>query len=72
MPHCLQELSLSKHPHIVEFKEVFATPQYLAEVVEYVEGETLQVNTGVRVNPACKRPARSIERHLQAICSLMS
>ncbi len=38
-----QELSQSKHPHIVEFKEVFVTPRYLAEVLEYVEGETLQV-----------------------------
>ncbi|KAL6752911.1 kinase-like domain-containing protein [Haematococcus lacustris] len=38
-----QELSLSKHPHVVEFKEVFLTSRYLAEVLEYVEGETLQV-----------------------------
>eukprot|EP00197_Chlamydomonas_leiostraca_P011601 CAMPEP_0202876372 /NCGR_PEP_ID=MMETSP1391-20130828/28870_1 /ASSEMBLY_ACC=CAM_ASM_000867 /TAXON_ID=1034604 /ORGANISM="Chlamydomonas leiostraca, Strain SAG 11-49" /LENGTH=885 /DNA_ID=CAMNT_0049558197 /DNA_START=87 /DNA_END=2741 /DNA_ORIENTATION=+ len=36
-----QELSLSKHPHIVEFKEVFLTQRYLGEVLEYVEGETL-------------------------------
>jgi hypothetical protein len=27
----------------VEFKEVFLTSRYLAEVLEYVEGETLQV-----------------------------
>lgn len=37
-----QELSLSKHPHVVEFKEVFLTSRFLGEVLEYVEGETLQ------------------------------
>eukprot|EP00798_Chlamydomonas_sp_ICE-L_P016247 gene16247-22422_t len=38
----LQELSLSNHPHVVELKEVFLTQYYLAQAVEYVEGETLQ------------------------------
>ena len=36
-------MSLTKHPHVVGFKEVFLTPKYLAVVVEYIEGETLQV-----------------------------
>lgn len=30
------------HPHIVAFKEVFVTPQYLAIVMEYVGGGNLQ------------------------------
>ncbi|EFJ51207.1 hypothetical protein VOLCADRAFT_79817 [Volvox carteri f. nagariensis] len=37
-----QQLSLCKHPHIVEFHEVFLTPSYLAVVMEYVNGTNLQ------------------------------
>ncbi|KXZ49463.1 hypothetical protein GPECTOR_21g689 [Gonium pectorale] len=37
-----QQLSLCKHPHIVEFHEVFLTPSYLAVVMEYVSGTNLQ------------------------------
>jgi hypothetical protein len=38
----------------VEFKEVFLTSRYLAEVLEYVEGETLQVFLGkVRQTTLC-------------------
>jgi serine/threonine-protein kinase SRK2 len=46
-----QELSLSRHPHIVEFREAFLTPLHLAVVMEFVEGENLQqflANTGGR------------------------
>jgi len=46
-----QELSASRHPHIVEFREVFLTPSHLCVVMEYVEGENLQqflANTGGR------------------------
>eukprot|EP00798_Chlamydomonas_sp_ICE-L_P010065 gene10065-7959_t len=39
----LQELSLSHHPHVIEFKDAFLTRHYLAQVGEYVEGSTLQV-----------------------------
>mmetsp|Transcript_33756 Transcript_33756/g.85431 ORF Transcript_33756/g.85431 Transcript_33756/m.85431 type:complete len:539 (-) Transcript_33756:1450-3066(-) len=35
-------LSLRKHPHIVEFLEVFLTPRYLGVVMEYVNGTNLQ------------------------------
>ncbi len=38
----MQELSTSGHPHILEFKEAFLTSKYLAFVMEYVEGETLE------------------------------
>ena len=31
------------HPHIVEFKEAFLLPRHLAIVMEYVEGETLEL-----------------------------
>lgn len=37
-----QELSACHHPHIVELKEVFLTPVYLAAVMEHVEGQDLQ------------------------------
>lgn len=37
-----QQLSLCKHPHIVEFYEVFLTPSYLGVVMEYVNGTNLQ------------------------------
>lgn len=46
-----QELTLSRHPHIVEFREVILTPLYLGVVMEYVDGEDLQqflANTGGR------------------------
>jgi len=53
-----QELTCSRHPHIVEFKEVFLTPSHLGVVMEAVEGEDLQsflVNTGGRVSEALAR-----------------
>jgi len=34
---------LANHPHIVEMKGAFLTPFYLALVMEYVEGETIEV-----------------------------
>jgi serine/threonine-protein kinase SRK2 len=37
------ELTLAKHPHIVSLLDCFLTPQYLAIVMEYVDGENLQV-----------------------------
>lgn len=37
-----QTLSLCKHPHIVEFYEVFLTPRYLGIVMEYIDGADLQ------------------------------
>ena len=37
------ELSISFHPHIVEFREAFLLPKHLAIVLEYVEGETLEL-----------------------------
>lgn len=36
------ELSVCSHPHIVEFKEAFLLRDYLAIVMEYVEGETVE------------------------------
>ncbi|GAX83181.1 hypothetical protein CEUSTIGMA_g10607.t1 [Chlamydomonas eustigma] len=36
------ELSMANHPHIVEMKGAFLTPYYLALVMEYVEGETVE------------------------------
>jgi serine/threonine protein kinase len=41
--YAAQELSMANHPHIVEMKGAFLTPYYLALVMEYVEGETLEV-----------------------------
>ncbi len=32
-----QQLSLCKHPHIVEFKEVFLTPRYLGTAAWHLE-----------------------------------
>ncbi|KAG2496746.1 hypothetical protein HYH03_005155 [Edaphochlamys debaryana] len=37
------ELTLCKHPHIVSLQDVFLTPRHLAIVLEYVDGENLQV-----------------------------
>ncbi|GLC42118.1 hypothetical protein PLESTM_001293300 [Pleodorina starrii] len=37
------ELTLAKHPHIVGLLDCFLTPRYLAIVMEYVDGENLQV-----------------------------
>lgn len=37
------ELSICLHPHIVEFREAFILPNHLAIVLEYVEGETLEL-----------------------------
>ena len=37
-----QQLSICKHPHIVEFYEVFLTPRYLGIVMEYIDGLDLQ------------------------------
>ncbi|GIL83612.1 hypothetical protein Vretifemale_12281 [Volvox reticuliferus] len=37
------ELTLAKHPHIVGLLDCFLTPKYLAIVMEYVDGENLQV-----------------------------
>lgn len=34
-----QRASLTQHPHILEFHEVFATPTYIGLVTEHVEGE---------------------------------
>ena len=39
-----------KHPHIVEFKGAFLTPRYLALIMEYVEGETLDVSLCMAVH----------------------
>ncbi|GBF97768.1 sulfur stress regulator [Raphidocelis subcapitata] len=53
-----QDLSASRHPHIVEFREVFLTPSHLCVVMEYVEGENLQqflANTGGRASEALAR-----------------
>ncbi|KAI8473311.1 MAG: serine carboxypeptidase S28-domain-containing protein [Monoraphidium minutum] len=53
-----QELSRSRHPHIVEFREVFLTPSHLGVVMEYVDGENLQqflANTGGRASEALAR-----------------
>ncbi|KIY95352.1 hypothetical protein MNEG_12611 [Monoraphidium neglectum] len=53
-----QELSRTRHPHIVEFREVFLTSSHLAVVMEYVEGENLQqflANTGGRASEALAR-----------------
>lgn len=36
---------MSNHPHIVEMKGAFLTPFYLAVVMEYVEGETIEVGS---------------------------
>ena len=36
-----QELSRFRHPHIVEFYEVFLTPKDLGVVMEYVDGVDL-------------------------------
>ena len=37
---------MANHPHIVEMKGAFLTPYYLALVMEYVEGETVEVGYG--------------------------
>lgn len=34
---------MANHPHIVEMKGAFLTPYFLALVMEYVEGETVEV-----------------------------
>ncbi|KAG2440772.1 hypothetical protein HXX76_003628 [Chlamydomonas incerta] len=39
------ELTLAKHPHIVSLLDVFLTPRHMAIVMEYVDGENLQVFT---------------------------
>ena len=49
----MQELSLVKHPHVVEFKGAFLTPRYLAFIMEYVEGETIEVGVPATVLNAC-------------------
>ena len=33
-----------RHPHILEFKGVFLTQRCIAFVLEYVEGETIEVS----------------------------
>ncbi len=33
-----QQLSLTKHPHIVQFQELIVTPRYLGMVIEYLPG----------------------------------
>lgn len=41
----------TRHPHIVELRDVFLTPLHLAAVTEHVDGEDLQTflaNTGGR------------------------
>ena len=43
LPSQTQELSLSPHPHIMELKGAFLTPLHIAFVLEYVEGETIEV-----------------------------
>ncbi|GAX79602.1 hypothetical protein CEUSTIGMA_g7043.t1 [Chlamydomonas eustigma] len=37
-----QEISMYKHPHFVEFYELFLTPRYLGIVMEYVDGRNLE------------------------------
>ena len=46
---------MSNHPHIVEMKGAFLTPFYLAVVMEYVEGETIEVvnKSQLRSIPEC-------------------
>ena len=35
---------MCNHPHIVEMRGAFLTPFYLALVMEYVEGETIEAS----------------------------
>ena len=42
-----------KHPHILEFKGAFLTSRHLALIMEYVEGETLDVSLCMAVWHAC-------------------
>ena len=41
-----QELSMARHPNILQFRSVFVTERHLALCHEYIEGETIEVRGG--------------------------